>query len=224
MPGPRRDLPPANACPLGEAFRRYGDAELVAAFDAAEAAYAQAAAIRPILPILVLGGVPDPAEERTRKAEAALVTAIKHLIEYGWARLRAGEWIAWAREGSPTAPWQRLPAEAWVVLRPPERRRELRHGGDVWADWIITAEGVPLRWYSAVVDPPVRRPPSRAALAAALEQAHAEKGGSLTQDEAEAIGRRLGASRKHARELHDSKWPKRRRSPRAARTHPKPLK
>lgn len=207
MPKRDPDLPPPDAYPLGEAFRRFSDLEIAAALKAAEEEFAAAAA-----------AAPTP-EIRRARAEA-----IYRILEHGLARLRAGEWIAWGREGSPTSPLRRLPAEAWELMGiPAQRRHALYNGADIWAGGVVKVANSPIVYYAVVVCPAATqaRRPSRATVRVALAQAQTKKGKPLTQDQAVTIGLGLGASRAEARAIHAEMSPTRGRAPRAAKTAPK---
>lgn len=117
-------------------------------------------------------------------------------------RLRTGEWIAWAREGTPTGPWRRLPAEAWNVLGVPRDMNGWPRRDDVWHG-CVQVRGSDLRYYGVVVCPATRRrPPSVAAVRAAVRAAEAEQAKPLTLRQAEDIACQMGASRELGRAAH----------------------
>jgi hypothetical protein len=118
---PQSDEPPpeaAKAVPLADAFREHADPKLLAKFRATTERLEREGKWQYIgTPRKVEGYVLSEFDGHGRE----LLKESRELIakiEAGFVgKLRRGDLTAWAREGSPLAPWREIPASAWATLR-----------------------------------------------------------------------------------------------------------
>ncbi len=173
MPQRDPDQPPPDAVPLSEALRRFLDPDFAAAFDR----------------------LPE------REKQLTLLRVGDRYANDGIARLQAGNWIAWGREGTPTGPWRRLPPEAWSVFAYPLDRLGQPRRDAIWLG-CVRVQGSDLHYYGIVVWRATTQPrrPSIAAVRSALAAADAETGRPLTTRDAENIAVGMGATRDQGRE------------------------
>jgi hypothetical protein len=120
MSGRPDDPPPevAEALPLAQAFRDHADPKLVEQYRLAKERLEREGRWH------YVGNRDDPDGYVLSEFDGlghALLKESRALIariEAGFmGKLRSGELIAWAREGSPLAPWREIPASAWSALR-----------------------------------------------------------------------------------------------------------
>jgi hypothetical protein len=115
---PEDSHPPPGTLPLQAAMHEWLPEKVLAAVDAASddlklnarQVYWIDAQGREVVEIDPYSDFNRPLLLRMREAQAAAEAAFL-------AMLRAGRLIAWAREGSPVAPFRRIPADAWASLR-----------------------------------------------------------------------------------------------------------
>lgn len=119
-PNASDDLPPeaAKAIPLVQAFRDYADPKLRAEYHDTKERLEREGKWHYIgTPRKIEGHELSPFDTHGH----ALLQRSRELIAMIEARfvskLRRGELTAWARKGSPLAPWREIPASAWLALQ-----------------------------------------------------------------------------------------------------------